>query len=30
MAELAAMTEQQLADVAMITTLGETYGTWFR
>jgi mannose-6-phosphate isomerase-like protein (cupin superfamily) len=29
MAELAAMTEQQLADAAVVTTLGETYDTWF-
>ncbi len=30
MAELAAMTEQQLADAALMTTVGETYDTWFR
>jgi len=30
MAELAAMTEQQLADAALMATLGETHDTWFR
>ena len=30
MAALAAMTEQQLADVALMTSLGETYDTWSR
>jgi quercetin dioxygenase-like cupin family protein len=30
MAELSVMTEEQLADVGVVTTLGETYDTWFR
>jgi quercetin dioxygenase-like cupin family protein len=30
MAALAAMTEQQLADVALMTSLSETYDTWSR
>jgi hypothetical protein len=30
MATLAAMTPEQLADVALMTTVGETYDTWFR